>query len=235
MAKPAAAPVVATKPAVVKPAAAPAAMTPAKAASESAAPTAGPGSDVDPQSLKALARAINPAGVPTATAAADAPPKEAARFAKYVDRLRAASERDQVVSALLDCAGEFGEAAALFVQQQKQLACLDGRGPDHVVMSLKWFSIATDEPSAFADVMASRQAFFGRLPDTAVNQSLKTSLSSSEGEQLFLPLTVGSRSIGVLYVDEIKQDPKPFLPGLQYLAQEAGGAFARIIMAKKKS
>jgi hypothetical protein len=68
-----------------------------------------------------------------------------------------------------------------------------------------------------------------------VNQSVKTSLSSSDGEQLFLPLTVGSRSIGVLYIDEIKQDPKPVLPGLQYLAQEAGGAFARIIMAKKKS
>jgi hypothetical protein len=155
-AKPAAAPAVVAKPAAVKPAAAPVAMTPPKAAAESAA-AASPGGDVDPQSLKALARAINPAGAPAA-AAADAPPKEAARFAKYVDRLRAAAERDQVVQTLLDCAGEFGQAAALFVQQQKQLACLDGRGPDHIVMSLKWFSIATDEPSPFADVMASRQA-----------------------------------------------------------------------------
>lgn len=209
-------------------------MAPAKPTPEAAAPTAAAGGDVDPQSLKALARALNPGGAPPA-AAADGPPKEAARFSKYIDRLRGASERDQVVAALLDCAGEFGDAAALFVQQQKQLACLDGRGPDHIVMSLKWFSIATDEPSPFADVMAARQAFFGKLPDTAPNQSVKNSLGSTEGNLLFLPLTVGNRSIGVLYVDEIKQDLKPILPGLQYLAQEAGGAFARIIMAKKKS
>jgi hypothetical protein len=231
VAKPA---VVATpQPAPAKPAAAPAAMSPAKPVADSASAAAA-GADVDPQALKALARALNPGGAPAAAPASDGPPKEAARYAKYVDRLRAATERDQVVSTLLDCAGELGEAAALFVQQQKQLACLDGRGPDHIVMSLKWFSIATDEPSPFADVMGSRQAFLGQLPNTPANQSLKTSLGSTDGSQLYLPLTVGNRSIGVLYVDELKGDLKPQLPGLQYLAQEAGGAFARIILAAKK-
>lgn len=208
-------------------------MSPAKPIADSASAAAA-GADVDPQALKALARALNPGGAPAAAPAADGPPKEAARFAKYVDRLRAASERDQVISTLLDCAGELGDAAALFVQQQKQLACLDGRGPDHIVMSLKWFSIATDEPSPFADVMSARQAFLGKLADTPANQSLKTSLGSSDGAQLYLPLTVGARSIGVLYVDELKGDLRPQLPGLQYLAQEAGGAFARIILASKK-
>lgn len=197
---------------------------------------AAPAADADPQALKALARALNPNGAPAAKSATGpaAPPPEAARFAKYVDRLRAANERDEVVSTLLDCAGEFAEAAALFVQQQKQLACLDGRGPDHIVMGLKWFSIPTDEPSPFADVMASRQLHFGPLPASGPNQSVMTSLGSSSGNLLFLPLTVGSRSIGVLYADEIKINLIPLAPGLQYLAQEAGSAFARIIMMQKK-
>src|SRR5262249_56318328 len=133
-----------------------------------------PPEEVDPHAVKALARALNPGGAPAAApaAAADgAAPPEAKRFSKYTDRMRAAGERDEVVSALLDCTAELSECSALFVQQQKQLVCLDGRGPDHVVMGMKWFSVATDEPSPFNEVMASRKTHIGTLPDTPANRS----------------------------------------------------------------
>lgn len=193
--------------------------------------------EVDPHAIRALARALNPSGAKPADGDAGKPaaPAEAKRFAKYIDRIHGASERDEVVSALLDCAAELAECAALFVQQQKQLICLDGRGPDHVVMGMKWFTVAAEEQSPFNDVMSSRQLHIGALPDSAANRSAMASLSSSSGALLLLPITFGSRAIGVLYADELKSDLKPLAAGLQYIAQETGSALARIILAKKKS
>lgn len=203
-----------------------------------AQPATAQASEVDAHTLKALARAFNPEGskpaAPAAGAATGVPP-EARRFAKYVDRMRAASERDEVVNALLDFAAELSDCSALFVQQQKQLVCLDGRGPDHVVMGMKWFSVASEEQSPFNDVIASREVHLGRLSDTPANRSAMASLNSSSGDLLLLPITVGNRAIGVLYADELKADLKALLSALKYVAQETGAALARIILAKKKS
>lgn len=215
----------------------PATAAPATAAKPVAAPEPPP-QDVDPHALAALARALNPGGAPPAAAASGAPsgpPPEAARFAKYIDRMRNATERDEVVSSLLDCAAEIADSAALFVSQQKQLICLDGRGADHVVMGMKWFSVTSEEQSPFNEVMASRELHLGTLPDTAANRSAKASLNSSNGPLLLLPITVGSRAIGVLYADELKLDLKPLANALKYLAQETGANLARIILLKKKA
>jgi transcriptional regulator with GAF, ATPase, and Fis domain len=215
------------------------ATAPATAAkSAPAAEPAPPPQEVDPHAIKALARALTPgsSNATSATAAAGAaPPPEARRFSQYIDRLHTAAERDQVVSALLDCVSELSECAALFVQQQKQLVCLDGRGPDHVVMGMKWFSVASEEQSPFNDVMASQKTHIGVLSDIPANRSAMASLSSSSGDLLLLPITVGNRSIGVLYADELKTDLKPLAAALKYIAQETGAALARIILQKKKS
>jgi hypothetical protein len=83
--------------------------------------------------------------------------------------------------------------------------------------------------------MASRQLHVGQLPDTAANRSAMASLNSSAGPLLLLPITVGSRSIGILYADELKPNVAQLSAALQYLAQETGSAIARIILQKKKS
>jgi hypothetical protein len=43
------------------------------------------------------------------------------------------------------------------------------------------------------------------------------------------------RGIGVLYADELKGDLRPLLADFVQLADEAATAFARIILARKKS
>lgn len=149
--------------------------------------------------------------------------------------MRTAAERDQVVSILLDAYNQFAEVAGLFVSQQKQLVCLDGRGPDHVVMSLKWFTVAADEASPLNDILGSQKTHLGVLPETPANRSAMNSLGSSSGPLLMVPIIVGTRSIGIVYADELKGDVKAVVGGLQVLAQEAGAAFSRIILARKKS
>ncbi|HRI53974.1 MAG TPA: hypothetical protein PLW65_27735, partial [Pseudomonadota bacterium] len=195
-----------------------------------------PSGPADPSSLKALARALNPGSAPAASTAAEPGiPAEAAIFAKQIEQMRGASERDQVVSILLDCMTQYVEHVGLFVLQSKQLVCLDGRGPDHVVMSLKWFTVATEEKSPFNDVLATQQPHIGPLPDTPQNRSAMSALGSSTGALLLIPLVVGSRGIGVIYGDELKGDLRPLGPAFRALAQEAGAAFTRIILQRKRA
>ena len=117
--------------------------------------------------------------------------------------------------------------------QQRQFACLDGRGSS--VDMLKWVQFSTEEPSPFQTVVASKEPFLGKLAPTAENQSALTSLGSSSGPLLLVPLMFKGRGIGVLYADELKGDLKPMLGELAQLADEAATAFARIILARKKS
>jgi hypothetical protein len=194
-----------------------------------------PSGPPDPGSLKALARALDTAGAAAqASAAAPALPPEAAMFAKQIDQLRNASERDQVVTILLDCMTQYAEHVGLFVLQSKQLVCLDGRGPDHVVMSLKWFTVATEEKSPFMEVLTTQQPHIGMLADTAQNRAAISALGSSSGPLLLVPIVAGNRGIGVIYGDELKGDLRPMSAAFKALAQEAGTAFTRIILARKR-
>jgi hypothetical protein len=149
--------------------------------------------------------------------------------------MRAASERDQVVTILLDHLTQYAEHVGLFVLQSKQLVCLDGRGPDHVVMSLKWFTVATEEKSPFNDVLLAQQPHIGPLPDTPQNRAAMSALGSGTGALLLVPLVVGNRGIGIIYGDELKRDLQPLAAAFKVLAQEAAGAFTRIILARKRS
>jgi transcriptional regulator with GAF, ATPase, and Fis domain len=197
-----------------------------------AAPAAAAKPATSPRSLEALARALNPDGSPITAAPAAGGGGDAGPFAGTIEKMRTASERDQVVALLLDAMTDLAEVSGLFVLQQKQLACLDGRGADHVVMSMKWFTVAAEEDSPFNDVMSSREPHIGKVPD-AKRASL-AALGSSEGNLLMVPLVVGQKSIGVLYGDELKRDLKPLAASLKLLTQEAAAAFTRIILQRKK-
>ena len=151
----------------------------------------------------------------SAAAAAPALPPEAAIFAAQIEQMRSATERDQVVTILLDSLTQFAEHVGLFVLQSKQLVCLDGRGPDHVVMSLKWFTVATEEKSPFTEVLTSQQPHIGPLPDTAQNRAAMSALGSSTGPLLLVPLVVGNRGIGIIYGDELKRRSATAGAGLQ--------------------
>ena len=62
--------------------------------------------------------------------------------ARHVGSMRQAGQRDEVVAILLDAVHPLAEQVGLFVIQQKQFACLDGRGPSHVIDMLKWSFLA---------------------------------------------------------------------------------------------
>lgn len=151
-----------------------------------------------------------------------------------VARLRAAADRDEIVTVLLDYASRLAARVGLFVVQKGQLACLDGRGPDHVVVAMKWFTIPVDTPSPFRDVLESRAPYIGTLGDTAESRAFRSALGSTEKDLLLLPLLVGDRAVGVLYADEIKEDLGKLSRELETLSREAGAAFARIILSAKK-
>ena len=232
--KPAAAtPAVASKPVtstpITAPASKPATATPLKPAAASIAqkPPA-----TSPRSLEALARALNPDGTPKAAAPAPASAGDVGPFGPFIEKMRAATERDQVVSLLLDAMGGLADVAGLFVLQQKSLACLDGRGADHMVMSMKWFTVAAEEDSIFNDVLSSREPHIGTVPES--KRAALAALGSSDGKLALVPLVVGQKSIGVLYADELKKDLQPLTGSLKTLTQEAGSAFTRIILQRKK-
>lgn len=151
-----------------------------------------------------------------------------------VARLRAAATRDEVVAVLLDYASLLAARVGLFVVQKGQLVCLDGRGPDHVVVAMKWFTIPVDTPSPFRDVLQSRKSYIGSLEDTAESRAFRNALGSTTGRLLLLPLTVGDRVVGVLYADEIHTDLGNLSTELETLSREAGAAFARIILSRKQ-
>ena len=65
--------------------------------------------------------------------------------------------------------------------QSKQLVCLDGRGPDRVVMSLKWFTVATEEKSPFNDVLASQQGAHRAAAGYAAEPLRDVGLGGSSG------------------------------------------------------
>jgi hypothetical protein len=152
-----------------------------------------------------------------------------------VARLRAAQSRDEVVEILLDYANLLAARVGLFVVQKGQLSCLDGRGPDHVVLAMKWFTISVDEASPFRDVLMSRAPYIGTLEDTPNSRSFRNALGTSSKDLLLLPLIVGDRAVGVLYADEIHADLGKLSVELEILSREAGAAFARIILAKKST
>ncbi|MFO0572616.1 MAG: hypothetical protein U1A78_01315 [Polyangia bacterium] len=243
--KPVAAAPVATKPVAATPAVAskPVTSTPSTAPAAAAKPaTATPFKPAvatpaqkpatSPRSLEALARALNPDGTPVVAAKAPAPAGDVGPFGSFIEKMRAASERDQVVSLLLDAMSGLADVVGLFVLQQKALACLDGRGADHMVMSMKWFTVAAEEDSIFNDVMTSREPHIGTVPES--KRAALAALGSSDGKLALVPLVVGQKSIGVLYADELKKDLQPLTSSLKTLTQEAGSAFTRIILQRKK-
>ncbi len=234
--KPAAAPVQAApaaKPAVVAQPVKPAVVaTPAAKPAAQVAPAARPavqaGAKLEPASLKALARALD--GVNSAAAA-----PSGGAFTAQIEQIRQAGQRDEVVAILLNAIAPLADHAALFVIQQRQFACLDGRGPSHVIDMLKWVQLSTEEPSPFTAVVAAKEPHLGPLPHTAENQAAMTALGSSSGPLLLVPLMFKGRGIGVLYADELKRDLKPLIADLKLIADEAATAFARIILQRKKS
>jgi len=223
MAKPAAqsTPGLAPKPIATAPAAKPAhvAVKPIATAPQAA--------KVEPAGLKALARALD--GLGGATAAAPS----AGGFAAQIADMQQATQRDEVVAILLEAVKPVADQVALFVIQQKQFACLDGRGSN--VDMLKWVQFSTEEPSPFNTVVASKEPFLGKLAATGENQMALATLGSSAGPLLMVPLMFKGRGIGVLYADELKKDLTPLLRDLAQLADEAATAFARIILLRKKS
>lgn len=234
--KPAAAPVQAApaaKPAVVAQPVKPAVVaTPAAKPAAQVAPAARPavqaGAKLEPASLKALARALD--GVNSAAAA-----PSGGAFTAQIEQIRQAGQRDEVVAILLNAIAPLADHAALFVIQQRQFACLDGRGPSHVIDMLKWVQLSTEEPSPFTAVVAAKEPHLGPLPHSAENQAAMTALGSSSGPLLLVPLMFKGRGIGVLYADELKRDLKPLIADLKLIADEAATAFARIILQRKKS
>jgi hypothetical protein len=181
---------------------------------------------MEPAALKALARAFG--GMDTGAA-------PSGYFNTQIEQLRQASQRDEVVAILLDAVHPLAEQVGLFVIQQKQFACLDGRGPSHVIDMLKWVQLSTEDPSPFTAVVAAKEPHLGPLPANAENQAALTALGSSSGPLLLLPLMFKGRGIGVLYADELRGDLRPLLDELKLVADEAATAFARIILQRKKS
>ncbi len=146
-------------------------------------------------------------------------------------RLRSANSRDEVAALVIDYIAEMVPRAALFVVRKNLLAGFTSRGSlDHG--RIRELQISLDEPTLFRDVVQSRLAYRGPLPDPTAGQSLLQLGGSLPGEVLLLPISVRDKVIALLVADGVTT-PLPDA-ALHAVSREAGLAYERIILATKR-
>jgi hypothetical protein len=148
-----------------------------------------------------------------------------------IEALRNARQRDEVARHLLDYASSVLGHAVLFVVRQGDLVGFDARGGDLDRASVEMLKVPLNADSLFREVVDSRLAYRGPLPDGPRNRTLARALGApAAAEVLVLPILVRGRVVALLFGDRITE----LLPevALQALCYEAGLAYERILVRR---
>lgn len=146
-------------------------------------------------------------------------------------RLRAATHRDEIATAILDYVALMMRRAAFFVMKKSILIGHDARGTDLDPSTVRKLVINVEAPSLFRDVIASRLPYRGPLPETPANRAFAHALGGVSSEVLVMPIAVRDRVIAVLFADGAAQ-PLPDA-ALHATVREAGLAYERLILESK--
>jgi hypothetical protein len=146
-------------------------------------------------------------------------------------RLRAAHDRDEIATAVLDWVALLMRRGAFFVMKKSILIGHDARGTDIDRATVRKLVINVEAPSLFRDVIASRLPYRGPLPETPANRAFAHALGGVSTEVLVMPVAVRDRVIAVLFADGAAQ-PLPDA-ALHATVREAGLAYERLIIEAK--
>jgi len=146
-------------------------------------------------------------------------------------RLRAAHDRDEIATAVLDWVALLMRRGAFFVMKKSILIGHDARGADMDPSTVRKLVINVEAPSLFRDVIASRLPYRGPLPETPANRAFAYALGGVSQEVLVMPIAVRDRIIAVLFADGAAM-PLPDA-ALHATVREAGLAYERLILEAK--
>ena len=145
--------------------------------------------------------------------------------------LRAAQDRDDIATAVLNYVALLMRRGAFFVMKKSILIGHDARGADIDRSTVRKLVINVEAPSLFRDVIASRLPYRGPLPETPANRAFAHALGGVSSEVLVMPVAVRDRIIAVLFGDGAAQ-PLPDA-ALHATVREAGLAYERLILEAK--
>jgi hypothetical protein len=178
-----------------------------------------------------LGEAPRPEPAPSPPAPAPAPDP----MAELESALLAAADREDVASALLRFCATRTHRAALFAVTRDTIRGLDGHGAGMERERVRTVSLPRGGSSILDSALASRDFYFGVVPELAANRDLYSVLGGSlPSAVLILPVRVKDRTAALLYLDEGDRPlTRPDIPLMRRVAAKAGLAFELLLLRTK--
>lgn len=176
-------------------------------------------------------------GVPEAvpvgeTGSMEIAPLSPRAFARVIPRLVAATDRDQIMTVLLDFLAEGFERVILFIHLSNQLKGRDARGSDLLIDAVTQVRIPTTGPSVFADVIACGETYFGPWPtDRKIDRAFADAMGGIAGSVLVLPVRVRDKVPVLVFASGTTR--KIGQSELVQLTAGVQGALERLIFRRK--
>lgn len=197
-------------------------------------------STVESAARSTPARRSNPALVKSIVAPVIAPSPVVRRRGPYTasmaeQDLFSAESRDQVLFALFDFASQYFEYTALFVVHGEVAEGRLAKGPGATSEQVQKLGIPLDLESALASAYTAGNFKLVALANTGVDSTFAQDLARPTGRRvLFLPVTVRSRTVLILYGDHGRTHVKLSDVGdVLGLGALVGATLERLIVTKK--
>lgn len=146
--------------------------------------------------------------------------------------IRAAPDRDQVVTLACDGATSVARTAVFFALRKGVLKGWDGSGPGIRRDSVRNLWIPTSSPSTFKKVLDSRHGHVGPYGTSIADGLFRAAVGSRGGDLMIQPVLVNGKPVGFLCADDLRPGPIG-AHRIEVLAQAVQDAFLRIISAGK--
>ncbi len=162
-------------------------------------------------------------------------PHGAGRIGTLEATLGAATERSAVVSAALDLAAEFAQAAALFLVRGQTIEGVDGRG-EKLGSRVGSVVLPREGSSRFAEATAGRQPLRTTTTPGGVDARLLAALGRGDAREFALvPVEIRGRVVNLLYADNGSDSLGPVaFAALRALSLELSAAYERLILEQKR-
>ena len=149
--------------------------------------------------------------------------------------LLAATDRDALAGALVDFCASRMRRAALFAVSRDAIRGVHGRGRGMEPQSIRAVTLPRGGSSILDTALASKDFYFGIVPQLAANQDLYSVLGGLlPSAVLILPVPVKGRIAALLYMDEGERPlTRPDIPLMRRVALKAGLGFEMLLLRGK--
>lgn len=160
---------------------------------------------------------------------------------QLINELSNPNDIGQVAATILRLSAEYLDRGALFMASEQSFVGLGGFGPtgggESMEARVRALRLPRQEASVLADVAAGGAPHHGKMRRTPANLQLIDALGGLlPTEVVALPITHGSRAIGILYGDNAEhRAPIDSMTGLEIFLSQAGYAFGNAVFAAEKA